>query len=106
MHKSQDSRKEDEKNAVDAVATAVVFDLPVEISRTQVCDRLGITNRCNQLIVKATSRALFLRTNNKTFEPEERATRSNCYRDEAWATVQAYCHSETEDGAHLDTESC
>ena len=92
MHKSEGSRKEYEKNALDAVATAVVFDLPAEVSCTQVCSRLGLHVK-NKLFVKATSRALVLRTNNKTFEPEERATRRDCYRVEALGIVPEYCHN-------------
>ncbi len=104
MHSSKGGRKQVEKNAVDAVLTAACFDCQPETKLTSLSTCLGL--RVDALILmKALERAKKMKENSLTFEPYQRATRKDCYRELTRELVNEYCHTDSEGGVRVDTES-
>jgi RNase P protein component len=93
-----------QKNALDAVATACVFALPSGTSISSLCSRLGLSCK-NKLFQRAVERAKRMIETSSLFVPNTRAKRHDCYRDEGFACVHEYLHSDTDVGTRCNINS-
>ena len=107
-HESHGGRAKEQKDALDAVATAALFSGDIHngnnpCSVRLVLERLGVYSQSNRHFDSAVKRAEQMKRKQETFKPDERAKQPDSLEIEAKICVDNYCHSE--EGSRADTDS-